>query len=59
MSDNTGTDADGVVVCNFGIKTLGLSITCRYIHSQNCVMKYSDVDDMLNLLVKALVNINN
>ena len=49
----------GVQASNFGIKTLGLSIPCRYIHSQNCVMKYSDIEDMLNLLEKALVNINN
>lgn len=35
-----------------GVKTLAVSVPCRYLHSPSCVIKKSDVEDVKNLVLK-------
>ncbi len=50
-----GNDAGAIHISRGGVKTISVSVPCRYIHSPSCV---ANKDDMLNslTLVKALLN---
>ena len=52
MSGNTGTDADGVVVCNDGIKTSVISIPIKYMHTKIETIAISDVENTAKLIVE-------
>ena len=44
-----GNDAKAIHVSAGGVKTLAVSLPCRYLHSPSCVIKMSDGDDVLRL----------
>lgn len=44
-----GNDAKAIHVSAGGVKTLAISLPCRYLHSPSCVIKMSDGDDVLRL----------
>ena len=44
-----GNDAKAIHVSAGGVKTLAISLPCRYLHSPSCVIKMSDGDDALRL----------
>jgi len=48
-----GTDAGTIHKSRAGVKTLTVSIPCRYLHSPSCVIRESDAESVLQL-VKAL-----
>lgn len=48
-----GNDAGAVHKSRGGVKTLTVSVPCRYLHSPSCVIKYGDVSESLRL-IKAL-----
>ena len=52
MSGNTGTDADGVVVCNNGIKTSVISIPIKYMHTKIETISINDVENTAKLIVE-------
>lgn len=45
-----GNDAGAVHLSKKGVKTLALSLPCRYLHSPSCVIKYEDAENTLRLL---------
>ncbi len=45
-----GNDAGAIHKSRGGVKTLAVSVPCRYLHSPACVMKYSDVEESLKLI---------
>jgi putative aminopeptidase FrvX len=47
-----GNDAASVHISGEGIKTLAISLPCRYLHTASCVIKYSDAVHSLNLATK-------
>lgn len=47
-----GNNASGIHKSSCGVKTLAVSVPCRYLHSPSCVIKKSDVYDVKNLVVK-------
>lgn len=52
-----GNDGGAVHVSKGGIRTLSVSVPCRYIHSPSCVAKLSDIDyslELTRLLVERL-----
>ena len=44
-----GNDAKAIHISAGGVKTLAVSLPCRYLHSPSCVIKMSDGDDVLRL----------
>lgn len=44
-----GNDARTIHVSAGGVKTLAISLPCRYLHSPSCVIKLSDGDEVLRL----------
>ncbi len=48
-----GNNAGAIHKSRCGVKTLTVSVPCRYLHSPACVMKYNDVESSYEL-VKAL-----
>lgn len=48
-----GNDAGVIHKSRGGVKTLTVSVPCRYLHSPGCVIKYSDAENSLKL-IKAL-----
>lgn len=49
-----GNDAGRIQTSGAGVKTLTLSVPCRYIHSPVSVLDLNDLKNMLNLVSKAL-----
>ena len=49
-----GNDAGKIQTSGAGVKTLAVSIPCRYIHSPVSVLDLNDLKNMLNLVGKAL-----
>lgn len=49
-----GNDAGRIQASGTGVKTLTVSVPCRYIHSPVSVLDISDLENMLNLVSKAL-----
>jgi len=59
-----GNDSASVHITGEGVKTLAISLPCRYLHTASCVIKYSDAVESLKLVTKfaekvASQNINN
>lgn len=50
-----GNNAGNIIKSAGGIKTVAVSLPCRYLHSPSCVLKVSDIEDTL-LLLKLLVS---
>lgn len=48
-----GNDAGAIHKSRGGVKTLTVSVPCRYLHSPGCAIKYSDAENSLKL-IKAL-----
>lgn len=48
-----GNDAGVIHKSRGGVKTLTVSVPCRYLHSPGCVIRYSDAENSLKL-IKAL-----
>lgn len=48
-----GNDAGVIHKSRGGVKTLTVSVPCRYLHSPSCVIKYDDAENSLRL-IKAL-----
>lgn len=44
-----GNDARTIHVSAGGVRTLAISLPCRYLHSPSCVIKLSDGDEVLRL----------
>jgi len=49
-----GNDAGKIQTSGAGVKTLVVSVPCRYIHSPVSVLDLNDLNNMLNLVSKAL-----
>ncbi|MBE6782786.1 MAG: M42 family metallopeptidase [Ruminococcaceae bacterium] len=49
-----GNNASQIHKSACGVKTLAVSVPCRYLHSPSCVVKKSDVSDVKNLVVKLI-----
>ncbi|MDO4742710.1 MAG: M42 family metallopeptidase [bacterium] len=49
-----GNNAGAVHSSRSGVRTVALSLPCRYIHSQSCAASYSDVEALYNL-AKAMI----
>jgi putative aminopeptidase FrvX len=47
-----GNDAASVHITGEGVKTLAISLPCRYLHTASCVIKYSDALESLKLATK-------
>lgn len=45
-----GNDAGSVHISRGGVRTIAVSLPCRYLHSPSCVIKYSDAETMLELV---------
>lgn len=44
-----GNDAGSIHLANGGVRTLAVSLPCRYLHSPVCVIRRSDAEDALRL----------
>lgn len=49
-----GNDSGAIHISGRGVRTLAVSVPCRYLHSPSCVIDYNDFEDAYKL-VKALV----
>ncbi len=49
-----GNDSGAIHLSRKGVKTIAVSVPCRYLHSPSCVIKYEDLENMY-LLVKSLM----
>lgn len=49
-----GNNASQIHKAADGVKCLAVSVPCRYLHSQSCVIKKSDVQDVKNLVVELI-----
>ena len=49
-----GNDSGAIHISGSGVRTLAVSVPCRYLHSPSCVIDYSDVEDSYRL-VKSLI----
>ncbi len=49
-----GNNASQIHKSAFGVKTLAVSVPCRYIHSPSCVVKKSDIADVKKLVLKLI-----
>lgn len=47
-----GNNASQIHKSSEGVKTLAVSVPCRYLHSPSCVIRKSDVEDVKKLVVK-------
>lgn len=45
-----GNDAGAIHISGNGVRTLAVSLPCRYIHTPNSVIKYSDLEEAKKLL---------
>jgi len=45
-----GNDSASVHISGEGVKTLAISLPCRYLHTASCVIKYSDAENSLKLV---------
>jgi putative aminopeptidase FrvX len=49
-----GNDSGAIHISNEGVRTLAVSLPCRYLHSPCCVIKYEDLLDTLKLVRELL-----
>lgn len=47
-----GNDAGAIHISRGGVRTIAVSVPCRYLHSPSCVIQWSDLDDSLKLVKK-------
>ncbi|HRR77764.1 MAG TPA: M42 family metallopeptidase [Ruminococcus sp.] len=47
-----GNDAGAIHVSGKGVRTIAVSVPCRYLHSPSCVIDMADLDDSLRLVRK-------
>jgi endoglucanase len=52
-----GNDASALNIKNGGMKTIAISIPCRYLHTANCVASISDMDNVEKLVEKMIEKI--
>lgn len=45
-----GNDAASIHISGKGVRTLAVSLPCRYLHSSACVIKWSDAEETLRLV---------
>jgi putative aminopeptidase FrvX len=45
-----GNDAGAIHISREGVKTLAVSLPCRYLHSPSCVIKYEDAENTFALV---------
>ncbi|HOE91158.1 MAG TPA: M20/M25/M40 family metallo-hydrolase, partial [Candidatus Cloacimonadota bacterium] len=53
-----GTDAGKIHISNIGVPTIVLAVPVRYAHSHNCMMKMSDYQATLDLIIKLIETID-
>ncbi|HPY96289.1 MAG TPA: M20/M25/M40 family metallo-hydrolase [Candidatus Cloacimonadota bacterium] len=53
-----GTDAGKIHISNIGVPTVVLAVPVRYAHSHNCMMKMSDYQATLDLIIKLIETID-
>ncbi len=49
-----GNDSGAIHISGSGVRTLAVSVPCRYLHSPSCMAKYSDIE-ACELLVEKLI----
>ncbi|MBP1561605.1 MAG: M42 family metallopeptidase [Oscillospiraceae bacterium] len=49
-----GNDSGAIHISRGGVRTMAISVPCRYLHSPSCVVKASDIDDC-EKLAKAML----
>lgn len=49
-----GNDSGAIHISGKGVRTLAISVPCRYLHSPSCVIEYKDLEDSYKL-VKAML----
>jgi endoglucanase len=49
-----GNDSGAIHISGRGVRTLAISVPCRYLHSPSCVINYKDMEDSYRL-VKSLI----
>lgn len=54
-----GNNASRIHNAAEGVKTLAVSVPCRYLHSPSCVIKKSDIKDVKNLVNKLVTEFAN
>lgn len=47
-----GNDSGAIHVSRDGVRTIAVSVPCRYLHSPSCVIKKTDADDCYKLIQK-------
>lgn len=52
-----GNDAGVIHLSRSGVRTLAVSLPCRYLHSPNCVVNKQDCENMLKLVSELAKNI--
>lgn len=52
-----GNDAGSIHISGNGVRTIAISLPCRYIHTPSCVIKKSDLDSTAGLLNELLKKI--
>jgi endoglucanase len=52
-----GNDASALNIKSGGIKTIAISIPCRYLHTANCVASIQDMDSVVSLTEKVIKKI--
>lgn len=54
-----GNDAASIHKSRTGVKTMGLSVPCRYIHSSSCVCDKNDIESMFSLAKYMIEKVQN
>jgi putative aminopeptidase FrvX len=52
-----GNDSGAIHITNSGVRTLAISVPCRYLHSPSCVIKMSDALESYKLAEKMITGI--
>lgn len=52
-----GNDAGAIHLSRGGVKTLAVSLPCRYLHSPSCVIKYEDAENTFKLVYELCTRI--
>ena len=47
-----GNDAGAIHISRGGVRTIAVSVPCRYLHSPSCVIQWSDLENSLSLVKK-------
>lgn len=54
-----GNDSGAIHLSRGGVKTIAISVPCRYLHSPSCVIKYDDFKSVKNLTKELLQKVYN